>query len=77
MIVAARLVLADGRRAFAKAVGSERNADSPEFHRREVAVLAALPTCPFPASIGSYDDGDRVALGQGEAALRWVDARMR
>jgi aminoglycoside phosphotransferase len=61
--LAARLVLADGRRAFAKAVGSERNPDSPEFHRREATVLAALPAdLPVPRLLGSYDDGDWVAL---------------
>jgi aminoglycoside phosphotransferase (APT) family kinase protein len=61
--LAARLVLADGRRAFAKAVGSERNPDSPGMHRREVAVLAALPAdLPVPRLLGSYDDGDWVAL---------------
>ena len=61
--LAARLVLADGRRAFAKAVGAERNPDSPEFHRREIEVLAALPPdLPVPRLFGSYDDGDWVAL---------------
>jgi aminoglycoside phosphotransferase len=61
--LAARLVLADGRRAFAKAVGAERNPDAPGFHRREVEVLAALPPdLPVPGLLGSYDDGDWVAL---------------
>jgi aminoglycoside phosphotransferase len=61
--LAARLVLADGRRAFAKAVGAERNPDAPVFHRREVEVLAALPPdLPVPRLLGSYDDGDWVAL---------------
>jgi hypothetical protein len=61
--LAARLVLADGRRAFVKAVGVERNADSPGMHRREAAVLGALPAgLPVPALQGSYDDGDWVAL---------------
>jgi hypothetical protein len=61
--LAARLVLADGRRAFAKAVGSERNPDAPQFHRREVAILAGLPDdLPVPRLLGSYDDGDWVAL---------------
>jgi aminoglycoside phosphotransferase len=61
--LAARLVLADGRRAFAKAVGAERNPDAPGFHRREVDVLAALPPdLPVPRLLGSYDDGDWVAL---------------
>jgi aminoglycoside phosphotransferase len=61
--LAARLVLADGRRAFAKAVGRERNADSPGMHRREAAMLGALPAqLPVPALLGCYDDGDWVAL---------------
>ncbi|GAA5126376.1 phosphotransferase family protein [Pseudonocardia adelaidensis] len=61
--LAARLVLADGRRAFAKAAGIDRNRDTPRFHRREVEVLAALPAdLPVPALLGSYDDGDWVAL---------------
>jgi aminoglycoside phosphotransferase (APT) family kinase protein len=61
--LAARLVLADGRRAFAKAVGRERNEEAPEFHRREAAVLAGLPAgLPVPRLLGSYDDGDWVAL---------------
>ena len=61
--LAARLVLADGRRAFAKAVGAERNPDAPRFHRREVEVLAELPRdLPVPGLLGSYDDGDWVAL---------------
>jgi hypothetical protein len=61
--LAARLVLADGRRAFAKAVGTERNPVAPGFHRREVEVLAALPPdLPVPGLLGSYDDGDWVAL---------------
>lgn len=61
--LAARLVLADGRRAFAKAVGVERNPDAPGFHRREIEVLSALPPdLPVPRLLGSYDDGDWVAL---------------
>jgi aminoglycoside phosphotransferase len=61
--LAARLVLADGRRAFAKAVGAERNPVAPGFHRQEVEVLASLPPdLPVPRLLGSYDDGDWVAL---------------
>jgi hypothetical protein len=61
--LAARLVLADGRRAFAKAVGRERNEEAPGMHRREAAVLAQLPAgLPVPRLLGSYDDGDWVAL---------------
>ena len=41
--LAARLELEDARRVFAKAVGPEPNPDSPEFHRREITIAAALP----------------------------------
>lgn len=80
--LAARLVLADGRRAFAKAVGAERNPDAPAFHRREVEVLAALPRdLPVPRLLGSHDDGDWVALVvedvEGEApAEPWRPAEL-
>jgi aminoglycoside phosphotransferase (APT) family kinase protein len=61
--VAARLELADGRRFFAKAVGPEPNPDSPEFHRREVHIAAALPPgTPAPRFFFSVDDGAWVAL---------------
>ena len=68
----ARLVLADGRRAFAKAAGVERNPLAPRFHRREVEVLSALPAdLPVPGLLGSYDDGDWVAL-----VVEYVDGEM-
>ncbi len=58
-----RVVLADGRRAFVKAVGAEVNPDSPAIHRRELAVTAALPDSSFaPHLLGGYDDGAWVAL---------------
>ncbi len=61
--VAARLQLEDGRRAFAKAVGPERNPDSPEFHRREARVAAALPPeTPAPRLLFSLDEQGWVAL---------------
>jgi hypothetical protein len=41
--LASRLLLADGRRVFAKAVSATRNADSTAAHRREALILAALP----------------------------------
>lgn len=63
--LASRLRLADGRRVFVKAVGRERNPDSPGLHRREVAVMAALPDgLPVPRLLGHYDDGDWVAVVQ-------------
>ena len=60
---AARLRLADGRRAFVKAVGLELNADTAGLHRHEAMVLAALPDVSWrPRLLATYDDGDWVAL---------------
>ena len=57
--VAARLTADDGSRVFAKAVGPEPNADSPAFHRREIAIAAALPdSAPVPRLLWSYDEGN-------------------
>ena len=61
--LAARLRLSDGRRVFVKAVGLQRNPDSPAMHRREIRILRTLPPdLPVPALLDSYDDGDWVAL---------------
>jgi len=61
--VAARLLLEDGRRVFVKAVGPEPNPDSPEFHRSEARVAAALPPeTPAPRFLFAHDDGAWVAL---------------
>jgi aminoglycoside phosphotransferase (APT) family kinase protein len=61
--VASRLLLADGRRAFVKAVGSEPNPDSPEMHRAEARITARLPAeAPTPRLLGSYDRDGWVAL---------------
>jgi aminoglycoside phosphotransferase len=61
--VAARVRLANGSRAFVKAVCSTSNADSPDIHRREARIAAALPpNAPVPAFRGSYDDGEWVVL---------------
>lgn len=61
--VAARVVCADGRRAFVKAVGSDVNSQTPDLFRHEAAVLAVLPPAPYRASmLGSYDDGTWVGL---------------
>jgi hypothetical protein len=51
------------RAIFVKAVGTDLNPESPDFHRREAAISAALPTAPqLPTLIDVYDDGDWVAL---------------
>ncbi len=60
---AARVVCADGTRAFVKAVSSEPNAQTPDMHRREAVVTAALPaSLGSPRLVGAYDDGTWVAL---------------
>jgi aminoglycoside phosphotransferase len=57
--VAARLRLADGRRVFVKAVSAVPNAEAPAFHRREAAIVAALPpSAPVPRLLWSMDEGD-------------------
>jgi aminoglycoside phosphotransferase (APT) family kinase protein len=61
--VASRLRLEDGRSVFAKAVGPEPNPDSPDFHRREARIAAALPPeTPAPQFLFSLDEGGWVAL---------------
>lgn len=62
--VASRLVLADGRRVFVKAVSESANPDTPGIHRQEARILAALPeTAPAPRLLWTYDEGGWVALG--------------
>jgi hypothetical protein len=61
--LASRLVLAGGRRVFAKAVCAARNPRSPGLYRREIEVMKALPAAaPAPGLLWSYDDGDWVML---------------
>lgn len=61
--LAARLTLADGGVVFAKAVSTAQNPDTPDSYRREAAVNAWLPDHPaLPRLLGTYDDGDWVAL---------------
>jgi Phosphotransferase enzyme family len=68
----ATTVLDCPRRAiFVKAVGAALNPESPDFHRREAVVSAALPSAPeFPRLLDVYDDGDWVAL-----AFEAIDGR--
>ena len=69
---AERVRLADGRRAFVKAVGTSRDPVAPRIHRSEIRVLAALPDgLPVPRMLASFDDGDWVAL-----VLQDLDGRM-
>ncbi|WP_235618440.1 aminoglycoside phosphotransferase family protein [Embleya scabrispora] len=61
--IAARVELADGRRAFVKAVGADANPDAPALHRAEARVAAALPsTAPVPRLLAEVDLDGWVAL---------------
>jgi aminoglycoside phosphotransferase (APT) family kinase protein len=61
--VAARVRTVDGRRAFVKAVSPAQNEETPALHRREADVTAALPPgTPAPRLLGTYDDGEWIAL---------------
>jgi hypothetical protein len=58
-----RVRTAAGTRAFVKAVSMAQNPGSVEFHRREAAVTARLPAeAAAPRLLGTYDDGEWVAL---------------
>ncbi len=60
--VAARLRLDNGRRAFVKAVG-DINPKSPEIHRAEARIAAALPAgTPAPRLLGCIDADGWVIL---------------
>ena len=64
-----RVQLASGRRAFVKAASSQHNATTPDLHRREAAVTAALPQGVLaPDLLGMYDDGTWVALALADVA---------
>jgi aminoglycoside phosphotransferase (APT) family kinase protein len=67
--VAARLELEDGRYAFVKSIGPEPNPDSPEFHRREARVAAALsPETPAARLLFAFEEEGWVTL-----AFEYVD----
>jgi phosphotransferase family enzyme len=60
--VAARLRLASGERAFVKAVG-DINPESPDIHRAEARIAAALPPGTLaPRLLGSIDTAGWVIL---------------
>ncbi len=57
--VAARVLLADGRRCFVKAVGPDRNPDSAGIHRRELRIISGMPhDVPAPRLLWSHDEGE-------------------
>lgn len=69
--LAARLLLADGRRVFAKAVSAERNAAAARLHRREAGIAAVLPaSVPAPRLLWSEEIGDWVAMLFADVAGR-------
>jgi Phosphotransferase enzyme family len=58
-----RVLTADGRRAFVKAVGNSLNEVSVELARQEAHVTAHMPAgAPVPRLLGAFDDGEWVAL---------------
>jgi hypothetical protein len=58
-----RVRASNGRRAFVKAVGRDRNEQSIEIHRREAAVMSQMPrSIKVPRFFGSFDDDTWVAL---------------
>jgi aminoglycoside phosphotransferase (APT) family kinase protein len=82
--VAARLELADGSRAFVKAVSPVPNAVAPTIHRREARIVAAIPrSAPVPRLLWMLDDDPDgwVVLAfedvEGrQPAVPWVDAEL-
>ncbi|MFG1807181.1 aminoglycoside phosphotransferase family protein [Streptomyces sp. NPDC049040] len=61
--VAARLLLADGRRAFVKAVSEAQNPESPGIHRSEARNAAGLPAAvPAPRLLACFDRDGWVVL---------------
>ena len=67
--VAARLLLADGRRVFVKAVGPDINPDSAGIYRREIRIVSGMPDgVPVPRLFWSHDEGE-----DGWVALAFED----
>lgn len=73
---AARLELADGRRAFVKAVGPEQNPDSPGIYRAEAAIAACLPAEALaPQLLASFDDDEGWVALVFEDVDGWMPAQ--
>ncbi|MGH3507831.1 MAG: hypothetical protein ACRDO2_11570 [Nocardioidaceae bacterium] len=79
--VASTLVLADGRRAFVKAVNPAINPDTPDHFRNEAQILSRLVPAPYRADLrGTYDDGDWIAILLEDIAAShpdWTDEAER
>jgi hypothetical protein len=81
--VAARVRLADGRRAFVKAVCADWNPDAPGMFRREAAVAAVLPeAAPAPRFLGRVEVDGFVGLAfediEGrQPAIPWRPAELQ
>ena len=61
--LAARCLLADGRKVFLKAASPDVNPRTPDIMRREAALNRMLPAdAPAPQMLDSYDDGTWVVL---------------
>src|SRR5204862_8362271 len=55
--LAATLETASGRRVFAKAVGPDRNPDSPAIYRQEALIVRELPPgLPVPRLLHDFED---------------------
>ena len=66
-----RLLLADGRRVFAKAADRSRNVGTYELHRREAAVVPDLPvSVSAPRLVGTIEQDGWVVV-----ALEDIDGR--
>lgn len=74
-----RVLTASGARAFVKAVSPRQNPDTPDLHRREIAVLRSLAAVhAAPRLLASHDDGEWVVLVVEDVAgrhpmLPWTD----
>lgn len=76
--LAARCLLADGRRAFLKAVSPAQNPQACRIHRREAEVASQLPDrVPAPRLLHVHDDGHWVALAFEEVDGRQPDEPWR
>ena len=61
--LASKLRTADGQVVFVKAASPAQNPRTPCLHRREAAIVAALPPgVPVPRFHWSYDDGEWIVL---------------